>query len=104
MFMNECEIDSAAERYRAHPVLGRATRLLAAYRDEVNRKSDGWPYWGSKCADKLMDLIYSSHPWASNREPTEAEVRRAIGPIKSFCTKKGLDFAAVQAAAGEALL
>jgi len=88
LFMNECEIDVAVFRYGNHPVLAKAARLLAAYRDEVNRKSDGWPYWGHKCASKLMDLIQSG-------DATEADVRRAIGPIKSFCSRKGLTFPAV---------
>lgn len=86
MFMNEWEIDESVIRYQRHPVLGKATRFLADYRDEVNRKSDGWPYWGSKAAARLMDLIHK----ARDHEPTEAEIRRAVGPVRSFCTKKGL--------------
>lgn len=86
MFMNESEIDESVFRYQRHPVLGKATRFLADYRDEVNSNSDGWPYWGAKAAARLMELIHN----ARDREPTEAEIRKAIGPIRSFCTKKGL--------------
>ena len=95
LFMNEPEIDFAVERYAGHPVLSRATRLLAAYRDEVNRKSDGWPYWGHKCAAKLMALIYNADARVRAGLPhdaTDAEVTRAVAPIKSFCTKRGLAF------------
>lgn len=84
-FMNEGEIDYAAQRYASHPTLGRATRLLAAYRNEVNRNSDGWPYWGWRCSDRLAQLIRAGNA-------TEGEVTRACAPIKSFCTRKRLRF------------
>lgn len=93
LFMNEGEIEEAANRFYHHPVLGPATRSLADYMQEVNRKSDGWPYWGHKAAAKLMALIECAHPYSHDRhEPTAAEVRKAYGPIKAFCTKKGLSF------------
>lgn len=98
-FMNEYGIDEAADYYARHPVLGPATRLLAAYRDEVNRKSDGWPYWGHRPAGKLMALIEDSRHWAIGREPGAAEIARAIAPIKAFCTKKGLAFPVIEIAA-----
>lgn len=91
IFLNEDEIDEAALRFRSHPVLGQATRFLAAYRDEVNAKSDGWPYWGHKAAGSLMRIVHQANPRTPNsREPTAAEVRKAIAPIKAFCTKRGL--------------
>lgn len=83
-FMNEWEIANNVERYRDHPVLGPAARFLAAYRDEVNAHSDGWPYWSApvKAAAKLMTLIEAGHA-------TEGELRHALSPIKAFMTRRG---------------
>lgn len=97
LFMNENEIDFAVARYAGYPVLSKAARLLSAYRHEVNRKSDGWPYWGHKAAAKLMALIYNAEARERSGHPadvTDAEVRRCVAPIKSFCTKRGLTFPA----------
>jgi hypothetical protein len=87
LFMNESEIDEALRRHRDHPVLRRATRLLSEFRHEVNRKSDGWHSWpgGARAARQLMELI-------QRRDGTEAELRKAIGPIRSVCTRKNLTF------------
>jgi hypothetical protein len=93
--MNTYEIDEAAERWCNHPVLGKATRFLAAYRDEVNAKSDGWAYWhtATRAAAKLVGMIEHA-----NRErdryppepgPDEAALKRAISPIKAFYTRHG---------------
>jgi hypothetical protein len=95
LFMNEPEIDQAVARYDPNTVIGKAARILSLYRDEVNRKSDGWPYWGHKCASKLMALVYNADARVRSgleHDATEAELRRACGPIKSFCTKRGLTF------------
>jgi hypothetical protein len=90
MFMNEYEIDFAVEHHASHPVLAKATKLLAAYRDEINRNSDGWPYWSIavKAAAKLMVLIQSGNA-------TDADLRRAGVPIKAFCTRHKLTFPTV---------
>lgn len=84
-FLNEWEIKSACERYRNHTVLGRATRFLLAFMDEVNAHSDGWAYWGPpvKSARQLMCLIDTPE------SATEAAFRKALGPIKAFYTRRG---------------
>lgn len=85
IFMNEYDIDYACQRYAAHPVLGPATRFLSHFKDEVNAHSDGWPYWSApvKSAAKLMALIQQG-------TATDAEVRKALGPIRSFMTRRGI--------------
>ena len=89
MFMNESEIMMYEDRYRSHPVLGPATRTLAALRDLADRNSDGWCYWPKpvRSARKLMELIE-----AGPDKATEAQYRRSLGPIKAFCTKAKLPF------------
>jgi hypothetical protein len=87
MFMNEWDIRETARRYAAHPALGPATTFLLEFMEEVNAHSDGWPYWSPpvRSAAKLMALINTRDP----RLVTPAHVRRALGPIKSFMTRRG---------------
>jgi hypothetical protein len=96
MWMNEFEIEQAIEKFKSHPVLGKGARFLGAFRDEVNEHSDGWPYWKlpGKAAEKLMDLLHG-HMYAGMgayprlAEPTEADLKKAVAPIKSFYTRRG---------------
>jgi hypothetical protein len=94
--MNEYEIDEAARRYAHDPILGKASRFLQEFKDEVNAHSDGWAYWKPAMisAGKLMTLIRSAR---SNAEWDEAGERakekmflKALTPIKSFMTRRGL--------------
>lgn len=96
MWMNESEIDEAVRRFATHPVLGPAARFLEAFKDQVNGHSDGWPYWTapSKAANKLMTWLaghlrggMGAYPRLS--EPTEAEFRKTLAPIKAFYTRRG---------------
>ena len=82
---NEYEIAVAVARHREHPVLGRATRFLAAFREHVNENGDGWPYWRQsvQSAAKLMTMI--QHPETANEEAFKA----ALTPIRSFYTRHG---------------
>lgn len=84
LFMNRWEIDESVERYRNHPVLSRATRFLAEFRDETDANSDGWCYWPLpvRAAARLMTLIQSG-------DATESQFKSALGPIKSFYTRSG---------------
>lgn len=100
-FMNEYEIDDAAARFAAHPVLGPATATLFALRDAANANSDGWCYWPkpARAAAKLMALIegdglpdrYAAR-FGERDDATPAKLRAALAPVKSFRTRSGLDF------------
>jgi hypothetical protein len=85
LFMNEYEINAAVDRFSNHPVLSKATKFLAKFRDEVNANSDGWPYWSRPVvsAKKLMTIIM--HP----EQATEQSLKAAITPIKAFYTRHG---------------
>lgn len=85
MFMNTWDIDDAARKYARHPVLGKATRFLAALRDEADSHSDGWAYWPlpARAAKRLMTMI--QHPETA----TEDELRKSLAPIRSFFTRRG---------------
>jgi hypothetical protein len=96
MWMNEAEIQEAIEKFKSHPVLGKGARFLGAFRDEVNAHSDGWAYWQlpAEAAEKLMTFLHG-HLFAGMGayprlpEPTEADLKRTITPIKAFYTRRG---------------
>jgi hypothetical protein len=96
MWMNEGQIDEAKHRYETHPTLGPATRFLSEWRHEVNAHSDGWPYWTppSKAAERLMQLIHAQMrggmgAYPKVAEPTIAEVKKTLVPIRAFMFKRG---------------
>lgn len=93
MWMNRWEIEDACDRFKADPVLGPAARFLHAFQQEVDRHSDGWPYWSppSRAARKLMDLLYrhQRNAYPQPAAPTAADVRRCLTPIKAFMTRRG---------------
>jgi hypothetical protein len=97
-FMNEDEIDIAVRRYRGHPVLAIATRFLRAFKDEVNGHSDGWSYWVPpvRAARMLIELIRRG-------TGTEADLRRALAPIKAFYTRRGTAAGMVMPADGRGI-
>lgn len=95
MFMNEGEVEEALNRHRNHAVLSKATRLLYDLMNLANSVSDGWCYWPKPCraAKKLQELIQgyekakrASYPPAV--EPTEADLKKAVAPIKAFLTRE----------------
>jgi hypothetical protein len=96
MWMNQWEVEEAAERFKSHPVLGKYARFLDAFKNEVNEHSDGWAYWKlpTKAADKLMTILHG-HMFAGMGayprlpEPTDADLKKTLAPIKAFYTKHG---------------
>lgn len=99
VWMNEWEIEEAADRYRNHPVLGPATKTLLSLVEVVNRNSDGWPYWRlpSGAAAQVMAMIERDGTARYRFDETRAdataeELRRAYAPLKAFRTKTGLQF------------
>jgi hypothetical protein len=96
LFMNEYEIDEAARCYADDPVLGKASRFLQEFKDQVNAHSDGWAYWkpAMTSAGKLMTLIGSvrgNHEWDGIDEQTKEKMfLKALIPIKCFMTRRGL--------------
>lgn len=96
MWMNRYDIDEAVFSFGTHPVLGPAARFLREFQQQVDAHSDGWPYWTppSKAAAKLMVLLYGHlragmGAYPTLPDPTPADVRRCLTPIKSFMSKRG---------------
>lgn len=97
MWMNESEIESAADTFALHPVLGPATATLQALVDWTNRNSDGWPYWRkpAQAAAKVMELVQQgirhereAYQMPRTPEPTAAQYKAALVPLKSFRTRQ----------------
>ena len=90
-FMNRCDIDDAVRFSINLPVLHKAALILQDLMNAVDGCSDGWCYWKApvKAADKLMTLIERDRDnWGKVRtDITEAELQKALTPIRSFCTK-----------------
>jgi hypothetical protein len=96
MWMNHSDVDEAVHRFRTHPVLGPATRVLRDFVREVDAHSDGWPYWKapSHAAKQLMTLIHGHlragmGAYPELPQPTPEDIRRSLAPIKAFMTRKG---------------
>jgi hypothetical protein len=89
-WLNHYEIDNAVTRYVDDPVLGPAARYLSDLRDLIDTNSDGWSSWiaGPKAASKLCEIIQKANRARFDErgytEPTLADVRKAITPIKSM--------------------
>lgn len=97
MWMNEYDIEDALRltAYFELPVARRGAEILSRLKVWTNNNSDGWPYWQkpSKAADKLMTALQSaiqaSH-MSDNVDMTEAQLKAALTPIKSFLTRQGV--------------
>lgn len=102
MWMNEYEIEDAL-RLTAHfelPIARRGAEILSRLKDWTNNNSDGWPYWQkpSRAADKLMTAIHSATQASyrgDDKDMTEAQLKAALTPIKSFLTRQGVDHAKI---------
>ena len=88
LYMNQWEVEAAVNRYACrtvHPVLSRASRTLRALVEETNAHSDGWRCWPPPCraAKKLQELVLAGG------QPTEAQYKAALTPIKAFYSRRG---------------
>ncbi|MDW9481124.1 hypothetical protein GOB57_20990 [Sinorhizobium meliloti] len=95
MWMNRDDIDRMVlvGETEVPEILPFAT-FLADWRDTVDENSDGWSTWraGSKCADRLMGLLQEADNSRRGRGhvPPRELFLRALTPIKSFATQRGL--------------
>jgi len=92
MWMNELEIAMASRAQHECPNVRRGIRLLYRLMEAVNRQSDGWPYWHApaKAADRLMELLQTAGrlEYGTRGRITEAQLRKAITPIKAMVTRQ----------------
>lgn len=97
-FMNEYDIGRATLRFSRGdtPNRLRLAEVIENLMLWANRNSDGWAYWPKPCraARKAIELV-ESRTNAENDEQeqtdaTDAEVKAALVPIKSFLTRHGV--------------
>ena len=103
-FMNDYDLAFARRRFTQSATPNRLALVLVVdnLREQTNMVSDGWAYWPPSCrsAAKAIALIESR----TNRENdeqervdiTDAEMRAAVRPIRSFLTRHARVFSAEQ--------
>lgn len=105
-FANEYEIEQWLQSYQTSetPNLARGARTLYELMNWTNRNSDGWPYWSKpvKAADKLITLLEDADragraAWSTPKDATDAQLKAALTPIKSFLTRQGVDHTTILA-------
>lgn len=97
-WMNEYEIDEAL-RFTARNelwYLRKGAEILSRLRDWTNENSDGWPYWQkpARAANRLMELLEKARRddrRGDAEDITEAELRKALSPIKAFLTRQNVN-------------
>ena len=89
MFMNRWDIEEAIDRHQSYTVRWKAARVIKHLADQADQVSDGWVYWPkpSRAAAKMAEI--ARHPGYGPLDATEADYRKALGPIKAFYTKWG---------------
>ena len=92
-FINTYQIDDLVRSGRGGDIFRKAVRLLADLRDLADAISDGWHSWPkpARAANRLVELVETHQPSPRNgwraTEPTPAELKKAVVPIKSFITR-----------------
>lgn len=113
LYMNEYEIDHHVEAHSdviEDLVALRGARILQRLADWADENSDGWAYWPkpARSAEKLMRLLKDRERRWSEAGPdadegvTEADLRKALTPIKSMLTRVGATAADKRRIFGEA--
>ena len=99
-FMNDYDIEIAQHRFDtpATPNRSKVADVVARLADWANDNSDGWAYWPKpmRAAAKLGRLLelragFVRHEDRLRTDITDAELRAALAPIKSFLTRQRVD-------------
>jgi len=92
MWMNESEIEYAAQQQHDCANVRKGVHLLLRLVEAVNRQSDGWAHWAApgKSAEKLMDLLRTAgNLWyGTHGTIADAEFRKAVASIRSMVTRQ----------------
>lgn len=93
--LNSYEIDELADLLGTYaPEIAPYAVYLRDWRDTVNANSDGWAYWrgGTRPAQKLCELLSGARGAlrGHGEMPTEADLKKALSPIKAAATKNNL--------------
>jgi hypothetical protein len=96
MWMNEYEVAQAIFNFHDTPNLLQGALVLDKLTIWTNRNSDGWPYWQkpARAAKSLMALLQGADRF-NPVDISEADLKKALSPIKAFLTRQGVDHAQV---------
>lgn len=94
-YMNDYDLAMADQRYRRGETPNRYALVLVVAHlvEETNFVSDGWAYWPKPCraAERAIREIestaYPEHERRQHEDITDAELRAAVQPIRSFLTR-----------------
>ena len=93
MFMNRMEIEDAFERYhqQGKTELRDAAHTLLKFTWMIDQNSDGWGTWAraSGAAHLLQCIVKNGFTFAT-ANLRQAELRKALAPMKALCTRKNL--------------
>lgn len=100
MWMNEHEVVDITRRFSADatPNLAVGAGVLYALMMWTNANSDGWPFWPQpgRAAATLMDTLRGAGAMARKGtlldDIREADLNRALRPVKAFLTRQGIDW------------
>lgn len=104
MFANRTEVETYLERFTEPnpywdepemPNRAKAARALKALADWTDQNTDGWPYCSKahRAAAKLVEILeggmrqHLGQPL--NEDISDAELKKAFTPVKSFLTRQG---------------
>jgi hypothetical protein len=92
MFMNQAEIEAAADNSHECPNVRAGYRFLKLLMEATNRQSDGWAYWPkpSQSAQKLQELLKTAgNPmFPTHGTITVRQLQSALVPIKAMVTRE----------------
>ena len=92
MFTNQADIEWMAQQHHDCPNVRKGVLLLYRLMQAVNEQSDGWAYWHapSKSTEKLVELLQTAGnlTYGTHGTITEAELRKAITPIRTMVTRQ----------------
>lgn len=101
-FMNEWDIDLLLRRTSVDtPNRAAGAIVLSALARWTNENSDGWVYWPkpARAAGSLMKVLEEGqsayYRGAEVVDLTDAELKRALAPIKAFLTRQGVPHSVV---------
>lgn len=103
LFMNEYDVDECLRHFHPSelPNLSKGSQTLANLVRWTNRNSDGWAYWPKpvRAAKSLMLMLNAARDqFYRGYEPkdvSDAELAKALRPIKAFLTREGVDHGVV---------
>ncbi len=95
LYMNDYDLAYAVRRFGAAGTQNRleVALLVERLRKWTNANSAGWAYWPApvRAARTAMGLIHSTtsalNDAQEREDATEAVVKRALSPVKAFCTR-----------------